>query len=277
MRWYADNSELNGIKLAEIPDILIFGGIAVSPEHEMKLRNCIEDQKRKYSHYRAPIKWNFKDLEKLYKKQNKLNMYNELLPHSKEWRKDIFREANKQEFKIIISVIESASVKRKLLKRFKPTLSRFCFSNGLMRYGLHVQDEKPDRSQVILDWPDGGDSKPFDSEYASAYLFGESRDHGIKYRCGKLCELNFLDSIVYTNMHHSTLLQFSDLIVGATREFVECSLGKKSSGFGVDMLKHVIEHLRGYKNQIYGRGLSVSSKDRAFHRAIKKGIKDLLI
>lgn len=277
MRWYADNSELNGIKRAEIPDILLFGGIAVASEHEKSLRNCIEEQKGKYSHHRAPVKWNYRDLEKLYKKQNRSDIYRDLLPKSKEWRKDIFTEANKLDFVIVISVIESASVKRKLLKSFKPILTRFSFSNGLMRYGLHVQEEEPDRAQVILDWPDGGDPKPFDSEYVSAYLSGESHNHGIRYKCGKLCDLNFLDSVVYTNMHHSTLLQFSDLIVGATREFVECALGKKPTGFGVDMLRLVVEHFRGYKSQIYGRGISISSKDRSFHRAIKNGINDLLL
>jgi len=36
MRWYGDNSELNGIWKAEIPDVLLFGGIAIEDSDAQK-------------------------------------------------------------------------------------------------------------------------------------------------------------------------------------------------------------------------------------------------
>lgn len=72
MRWYADNSELNGIREAEIPDILLFGGYTVTDEQEINIRESIENIREKnFGSRRAPVKWNFKDLKDIYEKQGK--------------------------------------------------------------------------------------------------------------------------------------------------------------------------------------------------------------
>ena len=49
MQWYGDNSELNGIWDAELPDILIFGGIAVRKPAIPELKRTISTVKKKYS------------------------------------------------------------------------------------------------------------------------------------------------------------------------------------------------------------------------------------
>lgn len=276
MRWFADNSELNGIKEASIPDILLFGGIAVAPENEKLLQAAIEHVKGKYGHPRAPIKWNFKDLKKTYSVQQKDKLYDDLIKTSKDWRTEIFDSVKDIEFTIIIACIESNSAKTKIIKNIKEELTRYVFNNGLMRYALHAKDTKPVRAEVILDWPDRKDSKPFDIEYATAYAQGKTYDHGQEYLSGTLESLNFLDTPVFANMHHSTLLQFADLIVGATREFVECALGKKETGFGIDMLQKVKHRFRGAPHKIYGRGISVASNKKTFRDSIEQGIKDHL-
>ena len=67
MKWYADNSELTGIEGAEIPDILLFGGLIVPAESESQLQAQIEEIKRRYGgHSYAPVTWNLKDVKKLY-------------------------------------------------------------------------------------------------------------------------------------------------------------------------------------------------------------------
>jgi hypothetical protein len=105
LRWYADNSELNGIREAEIPDILLFGGIAVAPHAEAPLRQAIELVKGKYGHPRAPVKWNFKDLKALYEKQNQTALYEELKDTSKQWREQIFQAANEFDFTIVVACV----------------------------------------------------------------------------------------------------------------------------------------------------------------------------
>ena len=270
MRWYADNSELNGIRGASIPDILLFGGVTIQQSESKLIKETIEAVKSNYGYKRAPIKWNFKDLKKLYISQGRVDLYNNLLSSSKEWRMDIMKCVAQLDFTIIISIVESHSIAVKTLRGYKPDLTRYVFSNGLMRFALHVQEESPDRAQVILDWPDRGDSKPFDSEYVTAYNEGKTRERNVSYHSGPLEKLNFYDCPAYVNMHHSTLLQFSDLVLGATREVIECALGKKESGFGVDCCKVMAKKYRGYPDKIDGRGISVASRRSEFRSTIKQ-------
>lgn len=266
MRWYADNSELNGIREADIPDILLFGGIAVSPENERPLRQAIDTVKAKYGATGLPIKWNFKDLQSKY--GGKEDLYKQLLSTSKDWRQEIFESVSGLDFTIVVACVESNSVKRAVIKDKKNKLTGFVFNNGLMRYARHVQETRPSRATVVLDWPDKGNTNPFDVEYTSAYFEGKSPD-SVEYHSGKLELLDFNDSVFFTKMDYCTLLQFADLIVGSVREFVECALGKKETGYGLDMLKLVANKFRGYPNDVIGRGISIASSTPGFKNEIK--------
>lgn len=270
MRWYADNSELNGARGASIPDILMFGGIAINVDQVGPLRRAIELIKGKYAHPRAPVKWNFKDLKTLYKKQNIESVYGDLLQSSKEWRKEIAEIANDFDFSVIISVVEGHSIAKKTLAGVRPNLSRYAFSNGLMRFALHVEEKKPDSAQIILDWPDKGDSKPFDLEYRAAYIEGKTGQRDVFYHSGPLAGLGFEDCASYVNMHHCSLLQFADIVLGANRELIECAIGKKSNGFGVDFCKIIKSKYRGYPRNIVGRGISAASGRSEFRRDIRE-------
>lgn len=273
MRWYADNSELNGARGTDIPDMLLFGGVAIPPDCDVDFRNSIEEIKAKYGHPRAPIKWNFKDLKKLYETQKMEALYQRMLASSKDWRAEIFEASLNFDYKIIIACVQCHSVQRKVIKGVKPDLTKFTFSNGLMRVALHAQETRPDRYQIILDWPDQGDSSPFDMEYASAYKAGVTKDGNVPYHSGALKDLGFMDSVVYTNMKHSTILQFADLVVGASREFIECAIGKKETGFGLDMAKLVAKKYRGHEQKaIFGRGISIASGDVGFRKQVKEYI-----
>lgn len=276
MKWFADNSELNGIKEAEIPDILIFGGIVVPAniEHEFRLR--IEGIKGRYAHPRAPIKWNMRDLKSLYEKQDQVEMQTRLQESSREWRQEIFAALAEYEVTLIVSCIEAYSADRKKIKTTKEQLVGHSFSNGLMRFGLHVQDSHPDHAQVVLDWPDRSESKPFDMEYSSAFNRGVTAAGNVPYRCGALSNLRFLDSPMYANMHHSTLLQTADLVVGAVREVIECCLGKKESGQGLDCVRIARDRFRGAPDRIFGYGISVSSGNKGFSEAVRNSIDGLL-
>lgn len=252
MKWFADNSELNGIKEAAIPDILLLGGVAVPANVEHELRSRIEDIKARYAHPRAPIKWNMRDLRLLYEKQGQAEMHTRLQESSREWRREIFSALAEYDVTLIVSCIEAYSPDRKKIKETKEQLTGHSFSNSLMRFGLHVQERRPDHAQVVLDWPDRSESKPFDAEYCSAFNHGVTVAGNVRYRCGSLANLRFLDSPTYANMHHSTLLQAADLVVGATREVIECSLGKKESGQGVDCARIVRDKFRGAPRRILG-------------------------
>lgn len=276
LKWFADNSELNGIKEAAIPDILLFGGIAVPSNIEYELRSRIEGIKAHYAHPRAPIKWNMRDLKSLYEKQGQMDMHTKLQESSREWRQEIFSALADYEVTLIVSCIEAYSADRKKIKETKEQLTGHGFSNGLMRFGLHVKESKPDHAQVVLDWPDRSESKPFDAEYSSAFNRGVTATGNVPYLCGSLAILRFLDSATYANMHHSTLLQTADLVVGATREVIECCLGKKESGQGVDCARIVRDRFRGAPKRIFGYGISVSSGNKRFSDSVRNSLNEFL-
>lgn len=273
MHWYADNSELRGIRDTEIPDILLFGGIAVPPSCATDIRRSVEAVKARYGAARAPVKWNFKDLRATYKAVNMEATFERLLQTSKEWRREIFNVLGQFDCTIILSCVQSHSIQRKVIKGVKQDLVRYSFSNGLMRVALHAVDVKPERYQLVLDWPEGADSSPFDSEYASAYNFGQTADKAVTYHSGPLERLCFADSLAFSNMRHTTMLQVADLVVGATRELLECAIGKKETGFGLDLCKMVAPKFREYEaNSIFGRGISVASGDSEFRTRIRSYI-----
>lgn len=276
MRWYADNSELNGIKEAEIPDILLFGGVIIGRDAEARLRSKVEKVKERYGQLRTPVKWNIKDLKKYYDQQGQEPLFNKILESSRAWRAELFNCLAGEDCKLLVACIEGYSQKRKVLKQLKEDLSRYIFTNGLMRFGLYIKEAKPKYAEVVLDWPDKGLSKPFDTEYAHAYAYGKTSDGKPPYFCGPLGSLGFADSVMFTNMMHCQMLQMADLVVGATREFLECCLGKKEETQGLDCLRSVRGKFLGAPKKIVGQGLVVSKENRELQRRVERGVEELL-
>jgi len=276
MRWYADDSDVKTISTAAIPNAILFGGIAIAPECENAMREAIESAKAAFGNKRAPIKWNFKDLERKYKEQGQHALYLALLERQYDLRKAVFDATKDIDFSIIVSVVVGYSSKKEILSELKDDLSRYVFSNSLMRYALHVKETKPKRAEVILDWPERNHSKPFDVEYACAYSNGKTKDGGT-YQSGCLEALNFHDSVLFTRMTHSTLLQFSDLLVGATREFVQVATGHREPGHGSLLLKTVANKFRGYPNAVIGRGININSSAAMAKRQITEKFGELYL
>lgn len=275
MRWYADDSDIKTIKEVKIPNAVLFGGVVVSDENERQLRDAIESAKAKFGSGRAPIKWNFKDLKRKYEEQGQEELYKSLSENMHDLRREIFDAVKDVDFKIIISMVVGHSTNKKYLSEIKDDLIRYVFSNGLMRFAHHVKETRPVRAQVILDWPDGNNSKTFDREYCSAYNTGFSID-GIKYFSGSLNRLGFLDSALFTRMPHSTLLQFSDILVGSTREFVQNAIEQRDGGHGIKLLDTIAHKFRGYPN-VVGRGLIINSSAKDTTTKIRSKFIDLYV
>jgi len=276
IHWYADNSELCGIWRAEIPDILVFGGIAVDDNGRKELQRVIKEIKLNYnSDSNIPIKWNLRDLERYYIDHNLIKIYSKLLQDSKTWRSEIIRKLASIDFKIIISLLLCHGTNRDFLKKTRREVIRFSFSDALMRLGYYVKGVIPTEIEVILDWPAGNKKDPFTIEYNSAYYYGETADHHIAYYCKSLNNLGFCDSPYFTSMNECSLLQISDLIVGATREMVELSLNKRDDSFGFSLLKKLKDKFYGAPNNIIGRGISISPTKGEFFDKVSNIISKL--
>lgn len=279
MRWYADNSELYSTWDTELPDVLLFGGIAVPWHQESTLSDGFVAIKTQYSKdVSFPLKWNFKDLRKWFEDKDELDLFNQLLKDSKKWRKRAFHLLAGTDVKLILACLVSYGKKRGTIKKTKQKCTGYVFSDGLMRLGMLAKETDDERWEVVLDWPDKADRRPFDDEYETAYWSGTNADQHVTYICGPLKNHAFLDAPFYASMNNCALLQLSDLVVGASKDFLEVAIGKRDDAFGVDMLRIVVHKFRGFPDRILSYGLSVApASDTEFCDKIKKAIADMLL
>lgn len=265
--WYADDSEFYSQTIYKHPDVFVFGGIVVDEKQLLILRERIESVKSKYTQGRAPVKWNMRDLKETYEKVNSLGVHKMLVDRSQEIRKDIILAVNDIDYKIIVSAIESYCDDPKKLKEKKSELSSYCFAMGLMRFGLEMSTSEGS-AQVILDWPDKEDSTVFNNEYAKAFNRGKSIS-GVNYHSGPLSKIGFNDSINFTSMKHSTAMQLADIVVGATKDFLQTfSKPQKNSSFKKEIFEMILPKFRGAPDP-FGRGLIISTNSRNLHESVK--------
>ena len=127
-----------------------------------------------------------------------------------------------------------------------------------MRVGHHVKEVNASAVELVLDWPEANQPRHiFDEEYQSALIYGVTCEKQ-EYHCGVLKELGFSDSIYFTSMKACSVLQFCDLVVGATREFIDLALEKDKETFGFDLLRGLNMKFRGAPKNVVGRGLSIA-------------------
>lgn len=276
MRWYADDSDLKMIVDHNFPNVILFGGFAIAYENERALKEDIETVKGQFANPRAPIKWNFKDLKQKYKQQNQEKTYEALIENMFEVRSAIFEAASKHSFSIIFSLVRCYSSDKNALRETKSDLARYAFTNSLMRFAMHALECSANKPEVILDWPDGGESKPYDIEYMSAYNYGKTCDN-LKYLSGPLKDLNFGDSPAFCRMPHNTMLQFADLVLGATREFVQHAIDEDKKGHGIKLLGSIADKFRGYPDKVVGRGISIDGQSSDIRRAVAEKFRELYI
>jgi len=276
IRWYADNSELRGIWGAKIPDILLFGGVVIDDAAKSEICSVMRDVKSAYQDNPVfPLKWNFRSLEKHYQELRLSGLYSRLLEDSRAWRSDIFSRISSIDFKIIVSMIISYGSSRETLLRTRDQVIRFVFLMALQRVGLCVRNQGSRPAEIVLDWPAERQRKLFDLEYKSAYQNGTSADYNQGYTCGPLKNLGFGESALFTSTNECSVLQLSDLIVGATREMIEEALGKKENSLGVSLLALIKDKFDGAPDNILGWGLAISPRQGEFFEKVRDKISAL--
>jgi hypothetical protein len=273
IRWYADNSELRGIWGAEIPDILLFGGIVADDGARNEICAVMKEIKSAYHENPTfPLKWNFKDLERHYRDLELDSLYSRLLRASRAWRSEFFNRLSRIDFKIIISTIISYGSSRETLLRTREQVSRFAFIMALQRVGLCVRNRGIGPTEIVLDWPAGGQKNLFDLEYRSAHQKGTTADYAQGYDCGPLMNLGFGESALFASTNECSILQASDLIVGATRETIEEALGKREDSLGASLLSLIKEKFDGAPDHILGWGLPISPRQGEFFEKVRNRI-----
>lgn len=273
-KWYADDSALKKDYNGKKKHVYLFGGILISRKDEIELSKIIRNIKSEFTGPDMPIKFNMRDtkIKEVYKRFNKIEEYELLLAESATWRKKIIQESLKLDYKIYISCIENLQADKKEQKQIKENLSSFLFSNALMRVGLFAKLKNPDHVQVILDWPEGNNSQPFDKEYFYAYHHGKNASK-IEFYSGKLKDLNFDQTLYYARCNHSNLLQFSDIILGATRDWIETELQNREYSIGKELAEIFLSKFSGYPKEIIGYGINIASNNHNFKKELQEIMK----
>lgn len=266
--YYGDNSELHGVRGANIPDVFLFGGFAVRNDLENKLSDRLHQLKCDLGIQRCAVKWNMRDLQKEYRARRAEQKYEDVLSVLPEYREGVFQIMAECETTAIVAVIESHSVERRIIKNKKSTLSGYAFSILLARIALHANELGEHQNTIVLDWPDKGERGPFDDQYRFAFNFGESG--GFKYSSGPLANCCFRDSIFFSAMTSTEMLQLADQVVGVSKDNVQAALDESKNPVGVSYRQSLMQILRGYPKKIPGYGVIAYSARSGFRASINE-------
>lgn len=255
--YYIDHTEFKVSPLALKNDTIVLGGILIEHQDELRLSNLIREIKGNYFNPDLPIKYNMRDLRKKFEGYGYENQFDICLKESAQWRKELFSRSLDIDYRIFISIIQEYDTKKKTKQINKHDVIGFAFNNVLMRVAKHVQDKDLMRFQVVSDWPESNNPKPFNNEYYYAFWRGQTPE-GQKYFSGPLKNLGFHDTILFASMNHSNMLQFADLIIGAMRDFLSCGLAGREYAVGKELTELIVNKFHGFPDKV-SYGLSISS------------------
>lgn len=270
-KFYLDHTEFKVDTDASIKDTIVMGGLLIGHDEEKKLTSIIREIKSRYFNPDLPLKFNMKDLKKKYQEYNLHAEFEAFLKDSAKWRKELFERSLEIDYTVIISVIKHYQPGKKEQAVDKFDILGYAFNNVLMRTALEVQDKKEDFAQVIVDWPDGNNPKPFNNEYYYAFWRGKT-PAGQSYYSGTLKSVGFHDTVLFASMNHSNMLQFADLLIGAMRDFLSCGLEDREYAIGKELTEIILKKIRGFPTKV-SYGLSISSGNHELRKRIDEIMK----
>lgn len=265
-KFYLDHTEFKVDTHSIAKDTIVMGGLLIGHENEKKLTSIIREIKSRYFNPDLPLKFNMKDLKKKYEEHNLLAEFETFMKDSAKWRKELFQRSLEIDYTIIISIIKHYQTDKKDKATNKYDILGYAFNNILMRVALEVQERKEDFAQVIVDWPDGNNPKPFNNEYYYGFWRGKT-SAGQSYFSGTLKSVGFHDTVLFASMNHSNMLQFADLLTGAMRDFLSCGLEDREYALGKELTEIVLGKVRGFPRKIT-YGLSISSGNHDLKKRI---------
>ena len=126
--------------------------------------------------------------------------------------------------------------------------------------------------QCVLDWPPDNDSRPFDRGYYQLFHFGKASSPN-PANCGPLNLLGFSHSLHFTRSNHSPMMQLADLILGATRDHIECKMQGRDSSVGSEAVEIFYDHYRNLNGVIPRYGVIPSTSSESLGKSITEIFK----
>lgn len=280
---YADMSQLPAAEDTHVPNIVVLGGFAVRRSRHDELLEAVRNAKERYTGDRfVPIKWNVRDFRDEIAGRDGDEFYHEVAHASREIRGEMLEALRVADGTCFTSVLRAHSEREEVLRDVSGNLPRWSFVNWLQRLGLFVRyrlDERPD-AQLVLDWPPGNERGPWDEEYAAGWARGDSSSeaHEHPYHSGPLRYRGFRPGPLYGNTRLNEGLQVADLVVGATRQFVEFAHldDRDPDGWGLRQFRALLPHFYDrVDGPIVSRGIVVSPGGDELADELRRGIEEL--
>jgi hypothetical protein len=277
-----DLTDLTGIWGAEAPDIIICGAISISSNVISQTQDQIRRIKAStFGDPEFPVKWNLKDIQRACRLHEIHYDPQVIKAHSNKVRENILSVITENGITLFYSIIIGYSNRKEVLEHTRERLTRYSFSNLLMRLGLFKKlTSSTEYSQLLMDWPESSNRDPFISEYLHAWKYGKASPKlsNVQYYSGPLRALNFSSSIYFGITDCDCLLQLADIAIGAFRSFIDYSMEKVDvNNFGVQAFKKVMKSISGWSSN-YGIGTGISISPRRsplFIERITRAIKIL--
>jgi len=282
IEFVCDNTELTAIWGAEAPDIVVTGGFAIDSLAMLSLVNEVRAIKTDLlGHPSVPVKWNMRDLRKALSLHGLSDLETALIERSDEIRKRLLEAVRRAGATIFISILLAYSNRRQVLGSCREDLVSYAFGNVLMRLGLFVSERcQGNEVQIILDWPDGANRTPFVNEYLTGWQHGRSGSgaNSVPYTCGALSRLRFHSGPLFGVTDIDERLQLADMIVGASRAFVNYCMSKLDErDFGVLQFRAIAAHLfDDAVGHVFGKGITVAPVNSDFSKLILDGYRRLV-
>ena len=268
--FYADDTYAKDDKEMSLPRTNLFGGVLLAKEDEAILLNIIKEEKSKFTHPNLPIKWNFKDtlVKEKFERFNREEEYKKMLAASNTWRREIIKRSVEIEYKIVCGIIQNYSRDTKIVKKSKPDLLKYSFENVLMRLGIDALEHTTE-TLVLLDWPPDGNPQPFIEAFYRLYHQGKS-SAGTVIKSGKLSDCRFFHTLLFAKCTHSPVLQFTDLVVGALKDYLERKITGRQNLFAQEMYEILKPKIRQIKGKILGYGIIPPTGNSVFRSTLKQ-------
>lgn len=280
MRFYCDNSDLATQTGLECPNSVVLGALGVDDASEIQLGQKLLAAKDAIGLTASDsVKWNLRDLHVDQGEISK-NGLHLALTNSESLRRNVIEAVSDSSSVLIISIMECYSTDRKTIGAVKKQLTSYCFSNLLMRLG-YVQTKvcsgQSEPASVIMDWPEGNDSRPFVAEYRSALLQGHSA-HATKpttYHCGPLNALGFLETPFFVSGVDHPMIQIVDVVTGAIRSYFTHQFKGSPDAFTTELFTRLWPRFYRENGALVGYGIAVSGRP-TFKERIKFAIAPVL-